>query len=212
MPRGATQDVAHEQVTDHRIQIPNAVTLQGIGDREHANELIAVRGIADPRDLGMAFSQLAAHGDHKAGDQAMRLLRQAEHDLNTAPLASSDSELHTQLGFLDQLSGDTSDAAKEYQMAMTANPYDATAIGNTALIDARAGDWSSAARLWSTVFEHDPAQSAAAFNLASAECALGDKEGALHVLSRLLMFSPDNQHAREFAKAINDGSRPCQRP
>lgn len=212
MPRSATQDIAHEQVTDHRIQIPNAATLQGIGETKHAEELVAVRGKADARDLGIAYSQLAVRGDREAGDRAMKLLREAERDMNAAPNSLPDSDLHTQLGFLDQLNGDTMDAAREYRMAIAADPFDATAIGNTALIDAKAGDWSSAARLWASVFEHDPTQSAAALNLASTDCTLGDRAGALQVLNRLLLFSPDNRQAREFATAINNGSHPCQHP
>ena len=212
MPRSSTQDIAHEQVTDHRIQIPNVATLEGIGETKHAADLVAVRGNADARDLGIAYSQLALHGDRPAGERAMTLLRAAERDMNADPHSLPDADLHTQLGFLDQLSGDAADAAKEYRMAIAANPYDATAIGNTALIDAKAGDWSSAARLWASVFEHDPAQTAAAFNLASADCTLGDKAAALQVLNRLLLFSPDNRQARDFATAINNGSHLCQRP
>lgn len=211
MPRSATQDIAHEQVTDHRIQIPDAPALE-IGEKKHTGELIAVRGNADARDLGIAYSELALRGDRKAAEEAMRLLRKAEHDTNAAPHSLPDGDLHTQLGFLDQLSGNTPEAAAEYRMAIAANPFDATAIGNTALIDAKAGDWSSAVRLWASVFEHDPAQSAAALNLASTDCAHGDKTGALQVLERLLLFSPDNHQAREFAAAINNGSHPCQRP
>ena len=212
MPSSATQDIAHEQVTDHRIQIPNAATIQGIGERKHTGELVAVRGKADARDLGVAYSQLALHGDRQAGEEAMRLLRDAEHDMNADPHSLPDADLHTQLGFLDQINGDTTEAGKEYRLAIAANPFDATAIGNTALIDAKAGDLSSAARLWASVFEHDPAQKAAALNLASTDCALGDKAAAMQVLNRLLLFSPDNQQARQFAAAISNGSYPCQKP
>ena len=212
MPRSATQDIAHEQVTDHRIQIPNAATLQGIRESDHAGELVAVRGKADARDLGIAYSQLALHGDRQAGERATRLLREAERDMNAAPHSLPDGDLHTQLGFLDQLNGDTMEAAREYRLAIAASPFDVTAIGNTALIDAKAGDWTSAARLWASVFEYDPTQKAAALNLASADCALGDKAGALQVLDRLLLFSPDNQQARQLAASIKGGSHPCQRP
>ncbi len=91
MPRSATQDIAHEQVTDHRIQIPNAATLQGIGETKHAEELVAVRGKADARDLGIAYSQLAVRGDREAGDRAMKLLREAERDMNAAPNSLPDA-------------------------------------------------------------------------------------------------------------------------
>ena len=210
MPRSATQDIAHEQVTDHRIQLPSAGQIQGIGERKSSGELIAVRGKADSRDLGIAYSQLALRGNRPAGEQAMRLLREAEHNLNADPHAPPDADLHTQLGFLEQLSGDNAAAAQEYRLAMAAKPSEATATGNIALIDARRGDLSSARQLWESVFNLDPAQKTAALNLAATDCELGDAAGALRVLDRLLEFSPDNQQARKFKTAIADGSRPCR--
>lgn len=215
MPRSATQDIAHEQVTDHRIQIPQAVRLQevdgGSGSvRKYSGELVAVRGTSDARDLGIAYSQLALRGDRQAGERAQQLLRGAERDLS--PHASSDADLHTQLGFLDEVSGDTSAAAQEYKLALAANPFDATAMGNTALIDAKSGDLRSAAKLWSMVFEHDPTQKAAGFNLASTDCELGDGAAARQVLERMLLFSPDDQKARRFAAAIANASHPCRQP
>jgi predicted CXXCH cytochrome family protein len=214
MPKGATQDIAHEQVTDHRIQIPQAAMLQDLseqnGGRSGADELIAVRGTADARDLGIAYSQLALHGDRTAGERALRLLREAERDLSADANALPDADLHTQLGFLEQRNGDVADAAREYRLAITADPFDAVATGNTALIEAKAGDMNAAARLWASVLGHDPAQSAAAVDLASAYCALGNKLGATQVLARLLIFSPDNQQARQFAAAIEDGRQACR--
>ena len=78
-----------------------------------------------------------------------------------------DADLHTQLGFLDQLSGDTAAAAEEYHLALAANPFDATASGNTAIIQAQSGNLKQAASLWAAVFEHDPAQKVAGLNLAA---------------------------------------------
>jgi predicted CXXCH cytochrome family protein len=212
MPRSDTRDIAHEQVTDHRIQVPSVTTLQGLngGPSAHSGELIAVRGTASERDLGIAYSQLALRGDRQAGTQALQLLHRAETDPSAAPLP--DPDLHTQLGFLEQLGGDSAAAAREYKLALAANPFDATAMGNTALIDAKSGDLKSAARLWSVVFEHDPTQKAAGFNLASTECQLGDGPAAKQVLDRVLLFSPDNRQARQFAAAIADGSHPCRLP
>ncbi len=187
--------------------------LQSIGgEPAHSGELVAVRGTADARDLGIAYSQLALRGDRQAGERAKRLLREAELSLSADAHPLPDADLHTQLGFLDQLGGDTAAAAQEYRLALAANPFDATAMGNTALIEAKAGDLVSAARLWSTVFEQDPAQKAAGFNLAATDCELGDGAAATRVLDRMLLFSPDNQKARQFAAAIADGSHPCRRP
>ncbi len=217
MPKSATKDIAHEQVTDHRIQIQQPAMLQDIGSGPHdgqgrSGELVAVRGTAGARDLGIAYSQLAVHGNRQAGERAQRLLREAEHNMTADPNSLPDADLHTQLGFLDQLSGDSAAAAQEYRLALAADPFDATAMGNTALIEAKSGDLKSAARLWASVFEHDPAQAAAGFDLASTDCELGDKAGALQILDRLLLFSPDNQQARQLATAIADGSHPCRQP
>jgi predicted CXXCH cytochrome family protein len=207
MPRSDTQDIAHEQVTDHRIQIPGAPLLQNIGGEAHSGELVSVRGVATARDLGIAYAQLAERGDRQAAIQARRLLREAERDMTATSVP--DADLHTQLGFLDQLNGDATAAAAEYKQALAANPFDATASGNIALIDAKAGNLKQAAALWSSVFEHDPAQKAAAFNLAATECRLGDSLAAKHTLERILLFSPDDHRARQFAAAIADGSQPC---
>jgi predicted CXXCH cytochrome family protein len=211
MPKSNTQDVAHEQVTDHRIQLPGSPLLQSIGGAGvHSDELVSVRGAATDRDLGMAYAQLAQHGDRQAGVRALQLLRQAERDLRVAPYAQPDADLHTQLGFLDQLSGDTAAAAEEYHLALAANPFDATASGNIAIIQAQSGNLKQAASLWAAVFEHDPAQKVAGLNLAATECQLGDGAAARRVLERILVFSPDDQQVRQFAAAISAGSQPCR--
>jgi Flp pilus assembly protein TadD len=216
MPAGETRDIAHEQVTDHRIQIPGAPangvpTLTGIADNTpNANPLVAVRGTATDRDLGVAYSRLAVAGNREAGEQALRFLRAAELASN-GQASPPDPVLHTQLGFLDQVSGDIPAAAKEYRLAMAEDPFDATAAGNIALIEAKQGDLKSAVKLWASVLDRDPAQKTAGFDLAAAECRLGDAKAARQVLDRMLLFSPDNQRAKQFAAALADGSQPCPR-
>jgi predicted CXXCH cytochrome family protein len=95
MARPPSNDVAHEQVTDHWIRkrvsnepLPKAVEgdLQVIGG-----------AAADDRDLGLAYAQMAARGNEAAAQRALQLLQRAEHN---EPDAGSDYALHTQLGFL----------------------------------------------------------------------------------------------------------------
>jgi len=212
MPRSKTQDIAHEQVTDHRIQIPQAAAIQGVGGAARSGELTQVRGVADNRDLGIAYSQLALRGDRQAGERALRLLRAAASELDASGNALPDADLHTQLGFLDQLDGDTAAAATEYRKALAANPFDATAEGDLALIEAKAGEMGAAVKLWESVFAHDPAQKTAGFDLAAADCLLGDTAAAKNVLERMLLFSPDNRRAKDFLAAMADGSQPCRKP
>jgi Flp pilus assembly protein TadD len=212
MPTRDTRDISHEQVTDHRIQIPGAPALSGIaGNTPRSNPLVPVRGAASDRDLGVAYSRLAIAGNREAGEQALHFLREAELAANGAA-SPPDPVLHTQLGFLDQVSGDIAGATKEYQLAMAEDPFDATAAGDIALIEAKQGDLKSAVKLWSAVFANDPTQKAAALNLAATECQLGDAAAATRVLDRLLLFSPDNQRAVQFAAALADGSQHCPSP
>lgn len=204
MARPPSNDIAHEQVTDHWIKkrISNArLPLAITGDLE------AVGGIvADDRDLGLAYAQMAARGNQAAGERGMTLLERAEH---TESGSNRDPELHAQLGFLDQMSGKSAAAVEEYQMALEAAPNSSLAAGDLALLKAGQHQYADASRLWKTVFDHDPAQSGAGMNLAIVECGLGAGAEALATLGRLLEFSPDNQNAKALAREIRAGNRQC---
>jgi hypothetical protein len=206
MPTSNTKDIAHEQVTDHRIQIPGASLLASVPE-SGSNPLVPVRGSAGDRDLGIAYSRLAVAGNREAAHQALRFLRAAEQDMGAA--SQPDPVLHTQLGFLDQVAGDTSAATEEYRLALAEDPFDATAAGDMALLEAQHGDLTAAVKLWSSVLANDPTQKTAASDLAATQCRLGDAASARTALERLLVFSPDDQRARQFAAALADGSQPC---
>ena len=197
MARPPSNDIAHEQVTDHwiRKQVSEAPL-----PRATTGELVSVGGVrASDRDLGLAYAQLAAHGDRQAGERALELLRKAEAGADT------DHELHAELGFLLEVSGKTAEAATEYGQALAADAYDELARGNLALIEARGGKYAEAARDWGTVFENDPAALEAGFNLTVVECAAGRREAALKTLDRILEFSPGDERAAEMATAIRGG-------
>jgi predicted CXXCH cytochrome family protein len=206
MPRKATEDIAHEQVTDHRIQRVHdpAITSGSI-----SNTLVAINNLpAGAREYGLAYAQIALHGDAFATQQSLRYLKEAEHSDTTQ---SSDAELHTQLGFLAQRTGDTKLAEEEYQSALKADPLRSTAAGNLAVIRAQTGDLASAISLWETAFQHDPEQLAAGYDLAIVECSLGNTTMATRTLDRILLFSPDNGNARRLKTAIGNGSARCGR-
>jgi predicted CXXCH cytochrome family protein len=204
MARPPSNDIAHEQVTDHWIKrdISNErLPLATSGDLE------AVGGIpADDRDLGLGYAQMAERGNQAAGERAMRLLKQAE---SADKDARSDHELHTQLGFLEQMNRQPAVASEEYQMALKADPYDAVAAGDLALLKAGQHQYPEAAALWKSVFDHDPAELGAGMNLAIVECGLGNRESALDTLDRLLTFSPDDRKAKVLQREIRSGSRRC---
>lgn len=203
MARPPTNDIAHEQVTDHWIRrrvsedrLPPATS----------GELAPVGGEpASDRDLGLGYVQMAARGDQAAGMRAVELLRKAEQEGATA----KDHELHAQLGFLEQEDGKTEEAAKEYRLALEADTYDALAAGDLALIEARQHNAGEAIRLWRSVTEHDPTQIGAAMNLAVVECAQGERSAALATLERIMEFAPDDVAAEQFAEEIRSGGKAC---
>jgi Flp pilus assembly protein TadD len=207
MPRGASEDIAHEQVTDHRIQIlytsPRSshlaamdnATLEPIGQEK-----------ASGRELGLAYAQLAHHGNRESGEKALALLRKAEALEGTT---AKDAELHTEDGFLAQMAGDFQTADREYRAALAADPNDGTARGDLAVLFAEVGDFTTAVRLWQNVFDADPAQTAAGYNLALGQCKLGHKDDAETTLKRLVSFAPDDQHARKLAAALAAGTQQC---
>jgi predicted CXXCH cytochrome family protein len=209
MPRSASEDIAHEQVTDHRIQIVKGAIA------EHRSKIVSKGGALVPigeekvsdRELGLAYAQVAQQqGDRASGEMALTLLRKAEAlELATA----KDAELHTEPGFLEQESGDIHAADREYREALTADPDDGTARGDLAILFARTGDYGTAVRLWQRVFDADPTEAAAGYNLALGECRLRQKAEAEATLKRLLRFAPDDQRARALAAALAAGARAC---
>jgi tetratricopeptide (TPR) repeat protein len=204
MARPPSNDIAHEQVTDHWIK--KRVSQERL-PLATSGELVTVGGMAtSDRDLGLAYAQMAVRGDRAAGERAMDLLQRAE--LNSAG-ARGDSELHAQLGFLEQIDGKTDEATKEYKLALEADEYDALAAGDLALIEAQRHDAREAIRLWGSVFAHDPEQLKAGMNLAVTECEQGEREAALGTLDRILVYSPDDRQARSFAAEIRTGRQSC---
>lgn len=206
MGRPASNDIAHEQVTDHWIKrhagnerLPLATT----------GDLVSVGGVhAGDRDRGLAYAQLAASGDKPAALRALELLHKAEKE---SEIARSDHEAHTQLGFLEQLNGNKDQAAAEYREALAADPDDSVAAGNLAFIEAQDHHLAEAAGLWREVFAHDPTEIDAGFNLAILECGAGERASTVQILDRILQFSPDNDRARTMAAEIQNGTRACAR-
>ena len=161
---------------------------------------------ASERELGLAYAQMAQRGDRASGETALALLRKAEAlEASTA----KDAELHTELGFLEQATGNIHAADREYRVALAADPDNGTARGDLAVLFAGTGDYATAVRLWQRVFDADPAQTAAGYNLALGQCRLGQRTEAEATLKRLLRFAPDDQRVRALAAALAGGTQSC---
>jgi len=143
MPQLKTEDIAHEQLTDHRIQ--RVASGAPASATSASNELATINHLpATAREYGLAYAQIALHGEAFATTEALRNLKEAER---TDAGQISDAELHTQLGFLAQKSGDKKLAEEEYQAALKADPLKSTAAGNLAVLRAQAGDAQGAITL-----------------------------------------------------------------
>jgi hypothetical protein len=206
MPREKTGDVAHEQLTDHRIQRRPMLSLDPSVPR--TGDLTVVGGgPASDRELGLAYFQLAERGDVQAGHRSMQLLQQAERRGGE----QADPDLHTALGLMEQLSGNRQAAVSEYQAALRANPADSVAAGDLAILEARAGDAKDAVAGLQWVSEHDPADTSAGIDLAMLECSIGDPQAATTALRHVLQFSPDDGKARRALAAIENEGERCGR-
>ena len=204
MARSASTDIAHEQVTDHLIRkrIPERSPASG------ESGLLEAVGSSPPgdRELGLAYADMAVRGDREATGRALTLLRREEKE---AGGAAGDPELHSRLGFLEQVTGHPDTAADEYEQAIRANPYDSTALGDLGLIRATRHEYAAAERLWKAAFNHNPVQIGAGMNLAIVECETGDRRGAIEALTRLLEFAPDETKAHQFMVQIQSGKEAC---
>jgi predicted CXXCH cytochrome family protein len=208
MARETAQDIAHEQVTDHFIQrIPNQQRTVTPAQQE---TLVAVGGeTASGRDLGLAYAQMAARGDIEAGRQAQRLLQQAERDQSNAAAPVLDTDLHTELGFLDLAGGDGSAAAQELRSALTADPLNTVAAGNLAVLLAQSHGLEEAVRLWRMVAANNPGELTAGVNLAMGACMIGDSHAAIAALEQVLRFSPDAAKAKSLLSQLQSTAEPC---
>lgn len=204
MARPPSNDIAHEQVTDHWIK--KRVSQERL-PLSTSGELVTVAGMAaSDRDLGLAYAQMAARGDEAAGVRAMSLLEKAE-----SGAAREDYDLHAQLGFLEQLDGQGEKATREYQHALAIDGFDSLAAGDLALLEVRQHNTSEAIQLWRGVVEHDPTQVKAGMNLAVVECSVGERDAALATLERVRLFAPDDDQARSFEAQIRAGEQSCER-
>jgi Tetratricopeptide repeat/Cytochrome c554 and c-prime len=206
MPTREPTDISHEQATDHNIQRRPSTTSSALRMRDLAesDDLLPVGNVlVGDRELGLAYAQLAEHGSQKAGEKAFRLLLKAEKD------GANDVQLHTQLGVVEQMSGNKMSARKEYEDSLMENPYESTALGNLAVLDAATGLTTDAVNLLQRVVDADPSQMAAGLNLAFIECRIGDKKKALEILTGLSRFNPDDPTLHKFFASGTYGGERC---
>jgi predicted CXXCH cytochrome family protein len=209
MPASASSDVAHTEVTDHRIlrrpQI-EAGLLQDARNKSSLPNLIPFPPSTtetNPRDLALAWESLVESGLTAAEPQARNLLSRA---LKQSP---DDAALLSALGYIEQKHGATEDARALYQKALAIDPYMVDAATNLGVIEGRVGDLENAISLWQKAFELAPGRSSIGLNLARAYCDEGRVGEARKYTLRVLEFNPDQATAKNLLKSLNQVPAKC---
>jgi len=207
MPASLSKDVAHTEVTDHRV--PRIRNLPPPLPRD-ANASTSEAGLVpfpdspearkDIRDLALAWEQFTDSGADVSRSRAEELLRRsvAEFPDDAASLSA--------LGYEEQVRGNVEEARKMYQRALASDPNLIDAATNLAVIEAGSGNISAAINLLQGAFDRAPARSSVGMNLAQVYCLAGEPDRARASAVRILEFNPDLRAAREFLEELRPGS------
>ncbi len=193
MPARPTTDISHAQIHDHNIEAQPPAPSSPQPGSPSQYDLVPVGPFpATDRDFGLAYAQLAQRGLPNAAPKALKLLTKATQS------GQSDHVLEAQLGYLLQITGDTTQARSSYTAALQSDPYDPTALANLAVIDASSGRVPEAIHLLDRLTHDDPSQTAPGLNLAFIDCRIGHVKEAIALLDRLAIFNPDDPQLRIF--------------
>jgi predicted CXXCH cytochrome family protein len=204
MPASRSTDVAHTQVTDHRIlrrHLGFDGVLQSAGDPELVPFPRSEQ--VDLRDRTLAWQMLAQKGDAEARGKAERLLRQAVMNYPDDPAVLAE------LGYVEQQHGRIDSARALYQRAITRDPDTLDVAIDLAVLEASSGHLGAAVKLWQSVFARAPYRSNVGLNLAEAFCKSGQYDSARSYLLRVLEFDPDSAHAKLSLQRLNQVPPAC---
>lgn len=207
MPSSLSTDVAHTEVTDHRIrrwpQIapPRLQDMQGILPR--LVPFPSQKSDDDVRDLALAWESLVNSGMTAAAPEAERLLRSA------ADKTPNDPVLLSALGYSAQNKGDLDRARGLYEKALAVDPMLIDAATNLGAIEANGGHLREALKLWQDAFQRAPGQSRIGMNIARLFCNSAQPNNARDYVLRVLEFNPDLPEAKNLLQRLNSGSPKC---
>jgi Cytochrome c554 and c-prime len=213
MPSNLSTDVAHTQVTDHRI--PRLPTLKAGAWQSRsmpdASPLLvpfpdSKEAEHDIRDLALAWESLMEDGMEGAETEALRLLRIAVIQSPDDPVILS------ALGYVEQRQGALDDARSMYQKALALDPTLIDAGTNLGVIEAEAGHLANAVKLWQNVFARVPGKSGVGMNIVQAFCSVRQFDEARNVALRVLQFNPDMTEAKNTLRYLNRIPPSCGLP
>ena len=208
MPAAASTDVAHTQVTDHRIPRRAESSTELVTEvNSTALRLVPFPDSAeaehDSRDLALAWQALANRGMEAAEPHAEALLRSAVAE------SPRDPELLTALAYVEQKHGLTAQASELFRRALAVNPNLIDAATDLGVIEAESGHLREATELWEGAFRRAPGRSALGMNLVTAFCDVRQFDQARTTVLRVLEFNPDMPAAKKALRSLNHVPPDC---
>jgi hypothetical protein len=199
MQKDLSRNIAHTTVTDHRIlrkpKLPNTGA--------PSDKLVEFgTDSPDPRDLGLAYGQIAELGNAYAASESLRLLQ------TIIPSYPNDVEVLTRLAYLYQQKGELARARELYERAVRQGPSRPVAANNLGVLYASTGQESRVLSLWRETFKNSPWQGELGVNFAIVLLRRGERAEARAVLERALLFNPDLTRAKALLRELGpDGPR-----
>jgi hypothetical protein len=208
MPAAASKDVAHTQVTDHRIPRRPESPAQLSGNPSPAQLRLvpfpdSLDAEHDLRDLGLAWQSLANDGLEAAEPHAESLLRSAVAEF------PNDPDVLSALAYVEQKHGLSAQAGELYRRALAVNPDLIDAAADLGVIEAETGHLREAVELWQGAFQRAPGRSALGMNLVVAFCDARQYDEARTTTLRVLEFNPDLPAAKKALQALDRTPPTC---
>lgn len=209
MPSSLSVDIAHTEVTDHRILIRTQIGVQLLQDPTVRPTLSLLpfpyskEAADDIRDQALAWQSLANGGVADAGPYAEQSLRLA------AKQTPDDPAILAGLGFVELQHGQLDHARALYEKALALNFNLIDAAVNLGVIEARMGHLNQAVKLWEGAFDRAPGKSAIGMNLARTLCEAGQMKEAKSYVERALRFNPDLSEGKKLLQLLNANPPTC---
>ncbi|MGA8432698.1 MAG: multiheme c-type cytochrome [Candidatus Sulfotelmatobacter sp.] len=210
MPASLSTDVAHTEVTDHRIAARPQISAQLLEDSRDQPSLPRLAPFppsqrVDSRDLALAWQSLVESGMKVAEHQAQESLAAA---IKQFP---EDPALLSALAFDAQKRKATPEARELYERALKIDPTLIDVRVNLGVIEAQQGDVPAALRLWQDAFDRAPDRSSIGMNMARADCEARNFVAAKAAVSRVLEFNPDFGPAKQMMQHLDASPPNCGR-
>jgi Tfp pilus assembly protein PilF len=210
MPSSLSTDVAHTEVTDHRIPRRPPATpqlLQDANSQPDRPRLVrfpgSPKGDQDARDLTLALESLANRGVTAAAPEMEKLFPAA---IRKSP---NDAALLSVMAYFAQREGKADRAGDLYRKVLEIDPGLIAASANLAVIEAGHGHVLEAVKLWEDAFQRAPGQSSIGMNVARVLCEAGQIDSARDYVLRVLEFNPDLPEAKNLYRRLNDAAPRC---